>query len=407
MTSFIEKLNAAKIDGISVLISTESADRGKKTVIHEYPNSDFRYVEELGKLPPVFNLTAIVHGNDSFNQRLRLEQALEKTGLIEIVHPIYGTLMVKSLDFSVSSSQTEVGQFVFNIRFAQSVSNATPTPATPTNATITDLAAKFRTNLNNRFEEIYVPPVTAENYEHFIETLQGVFDTVNDEIANVVGLSSTGASAFNRVYRTVTNNITSIVSDAFELKQNITLFYDAALDAPVFVEQLANAWDRLLQEPLTVSSPPKTARQSIAQQNDYAITEHMRLTALANSYEAKVYTDFTTDESLADARAFLNDNYKIGLKKKNEEIEDAGLESLACCGDVRQSFEDLRSLSRKVFDEKEKAVFRITTIDPGMTSMALTAYRFYGNLDYIDQLVTLNPSVNHANFNSEIKALTG
>lgn len=406
MVDFVDNLLPASFNGVSFLVPSESVDRGKKYAIHEYANTDVRYVEELGKLPPIFTLTGIVHGSDSFNQRLQLENALERKGLKELVHPIYGAIQVKSLDFSVSSSQTEVGQFVFNMKFAQSRENITPSPSTPTNATISGQADLSRENLDNRLEALYTPPKTSETFNRVVATLQDTFDTVRDEIQKVVGLSTTGAARFSRVYRTVTNNITAIVSDAETLKNNITLFYTAALDAPVFVEQLGNAWDRLLQEPLTISSPPTTEQQSIRQQDNYAIVEHMRLTALASSYEAKVYTEYSTDVDLANARAFLNENYKNQLKRKNEEIQETGLASVADGADVRSSFADLRSLARKVFDEREKAVFRITTINPRLTSMSLAAYRYYGNHDLLAQLLTLNPDINHAQFDAEIKALT-
>lgn len=404
--SFVEKLQPASFRGVSFLVSTESVDRGKKFILHEYPNTDVRYVEELGKLPPIFNLTAIVHGDDSINQRLRLENALEIPGLGDLVHPIYGRLSVKSLEHSVSSNQTEVGQFVFNIRFAQSRENITPSPEAPTNSTISSQAATVRGKLDDELESNYIVPTTAENYERVVNTLQNTFNSVHDEISRVVNLSETGAAKFSRIYRTVTNNITSIVSSAFQVKYNIKLFYDSALDAAVFVEQLGDAWDRLISTELTVSTAPKTQKQSDGDQNDYTITEHLKLTSLANSYESKVYTDYTTDEILSTARSKLNQNYKNGLRKKNEEIEAVGLKSIANGQDVRSEFSTLRNLSRKVFDEKEKAVYRVVDITPGRSSMSLTAYRYYGGLDFIGQLVTLNPTVNHAGFYTTIKALT-
>lgn len=405
--SFIEKLYNASFDGVSFLAPSESVERGKKYAVHEYPNTDIRYVEELGKLQPIFTITAIVHGDDALNQRIRLENALEQSGVKDLVHPVYGALKVKSLDYSVSSDQTSVGQFTFSIRFARSRENVTPAPETPTNSTITGQSKTVRDNLDNKLEDVYTPPTTAENYTRFVTTLQNTFNSVHNEIKKVVNLSTTGAARFSRVYRAVTNNITSIVSSGETLKQNITLFYDAALDAAIFPEQLSAAWDRLTTTPLEVTNPPITRDQSIRQQNDYAITEHLKLTALANSYESKVYTDYTTDVSLADARLSLNTNYKNNLNRNNEEIKAIGLESIANDSDVRLSFADLRTLSRKVFDDKEKAVFRIVTINPGTTSMPLMVYRYYGNLDLINQLITLNPEVKHANFSAEVKALTG
>lgn len=405
--SFILSMHPGSFRGIPFLVPSESVRRGKKTVMHEYPNSDERYVEELGKNPPVFTITAIVHGDDYINKRLRLEDALERPGQGLLVHPIYGRINVVSMGFSVSSNQTEVGQFTFEITFAKSRENITPSPDSPTAATISKLRQDTLDQLDLRLSEIYNPPTKISVYESFVSTFENVLGAVNDQVKSVVDLSTTGAAKFDRVYRSITRNISSIVSSAQTLRDNVTLFYAAALDAPIFVEQLSAAWDNLLDYPLTVpTSSPATQDKQQSEQNNIAIVEHLKLTALAASYESKVYVDYTTDDQLANARFRLNESYKDQLKRNNEEISDVNLTPIADGQDVRSSFATLRVNARKVFDEKEKAVFRLVNINPGMASMALTAYRYYGNIDLLDEMIGLNESVNSANFNEEIKALT-
>lgn len=405
--SLIEKLHPASFRNVGFLVSTESVSRGKKTVMHEYPNSNDRYVEELGKLPPTFSITAIVHGSDAINQRLRLENVLEEPGLGLLVHPIYGRLNVKSLNFSVSSSQTEVGQFTFEIEFAQSRENITPEPTAPTNSAISNLAADAREKADAALESVYTPPSNPSVFNSFVDTFQNVMDSVNDEIKKVVDLSTTGAATFDRVYRTITRNISSVVVSAQTLRDNVTLFYDAALDAPVFVDQLESAWNNLLDYPLTIAtSSATTPDQQQREQNNTAIVEHLRLTALANSYESKVYKDYTTDDNLTAARAQLNESYNSQLKSENETIAEVNLISLANDQELRSSFATLRTNARRVFEEKEKAVFRVVNITPGRSSMALTSYRYYGSIELLDQLIELNESTNSSGFNEQIKALT-
>lgn len=405
--SFIDSLNPASFRNVSFLVPSESVRRGIKTVMHEYPNSNERYVEELGELPPTFSLQAIVHGSDSINQRLRLESALLQGGLGLLVHPIYGRLNVKVLNFSVSSNQTEVGQFIFEIDFSQSRENITPEPSAPTNPTISNLAKDARDKADDALENVFTPPENPSVFDSFVDTFQNVMDNVNKEIKKVVDLSTSGAATFDRVYRTLTRNISSIVVSAQTLRENVTLFYTAALDAPVFVEQLEAAWNNLLDYPLTVAtSPATTPDQQQREQNNTAIVEHLRLTALANSYESKAYKDYTTDDDLTAARAQLNESYNSQLKSENETITEVNLISLANDQDLRSSFATLRTNARRVFDEKEKAVFRVVDIIPGRSSMALTSYRYYGNIELLDQLIGLNESKNVSGFNEQIKALT-
>lgn len=404
--SLLEKYHPASFRKVGFLVSTESVSRGKKTVIHEYPNSDQRYVEELGKLPPTFSISAIVHGDDAINQRIRLENALERPGLGELIHPVYGQLQVKALTFRVSSNQTEIGQFIFDVEFATSRENITPEPDTPTNPTISSLAQSARDAANDKLQSLYKTPSTPSVFDSAVSTVNGAFSTVHSTINTVVDKTTAGAAAFDRVYRSITSNISRVVSSAQQLRDNATLLYDTALDVPVLVQQLGAAWDNLIDYPLTVATAPITSHQLERDQNNTAVIEHLKLTALANSYEAQAYTDFTTDTELFAATKRLNNVYNDLFKTQNNDLFDLGLDSIANNSDVRMAFAALRVTARKVFDEKEKIIFRLVDINPGLSSMALTSYRYYGNIDLLEQITTLNESINVANFNKIIKALT-
>lgn len=406
--SFAEKMHRASFRGVGFLVASESVSRGKKIVMHEYPNSNLRYVEELGKFPPVFSVEGLVHGADAINQRIRLENVLELPGIGLLVHPVYGELKVKSLEYSVNSSQTNIGVFNFSMQFAQSRENITPLPDDPTETAVSSAAKTLNGKIDDALGKVYKPPTTAYGFQKTVETLQGTFDTVHRQINKVVNLSAQGAATFNRVYRTVTNNITSIVSSANKVRENVALFYAAALDAPVFVQQLGAAWNNLLDYPLIIpTSAPKTRAQQETEQNSAAIVEHMKLTCLTNAYEAGTYTEFTTDTELTAARKFLDDSFKAAYGGDNSDLTAVNLISLADDTEIRKYSSTLKVTARKVFDLKEKAVYRVVGIKPGMSSMALTSYRYYGNLDLINGLVTLNPDISHANFNKLIKALTG
>lgn len=405
--SFIKDLHPASFRGIPFLVKSETVTRGKKVVMHEYPNSDERYVEELGKIPPVFTIPAIVHGEDYINKRLELEEALERPGQGLLIHPIYGRINVVATSFSVSSDQTEIGQFLFDITFAKSRENITPSPSSPTAASVSKLRKDTLEKLDARLGQIYNAPTKISAFDSAINTINGAFGEVKSQIQKVTDLSTKGAANFDRVYRSITRNISSIVSSAQTIRDNVTLFYTAALDAPVLIEQLAAAWENLIKYPLTIPlSRPSTRDKQESEQNRIAIIEHLKLTALAASFEAEVYRNFVTDDELAETRAGLNDSYDDQLKRNNEYISDIGLISIANDPDIRSSFATLRINSRKVFDEKRKAVFRVTNINPGMSSMALTTFRYYGGIDLIDEMIELNESVNACNFNEQIKALT-
>lgn len=405
--SFDKNYQPASFRNIRFLVETESADRGKKYTIHEYPNSNNRYVEELGTVPATFSIKAIVHGEDAITKRKNLENALEKKGLGLLVHPIYGRINVMALTFSVTSSQTNIGIFTFDIRFSKSLGIITADPDVPTATQVSDKAAETREKLDEKLGDNYQDPTSSYNYTDAKEKTESILKEVNDRINSVVDLSSKGASNFNRKYRSIVNDMTRIISSAQEIRSNITSFYTTALDAPVYVEQLGNAWDNLMDYPLTVPlKSPITIEQAERQQNYLSLTEHMRLTALIGSYESKAHKEYTTDTELVSDRSLLDTKYRLFTTDINNQIDEVSLTSLANDPDVRKLLAELRVIARQVFDEKEKTVFRIVDINPGRGSMALTCFRYYGSLDNIAKLTELNPSINHANFYEIMKALT-
>ena len=62
--TILENLNVASFRGARFLIKSHSTSGGRKTVNHEYPNSDRRFVEDLGELQETFSIQGIIHGDN-------------------------------------------------------------------------------------------------------------------------------------------------------------------------------------------------------------------------------------------------------------------------------------------------------------------------------------------------------
>lgn len=403
--SFTENFQAASFRGVPFLVNTETAERGKKIVLHEYPNSDVRFAEELGKISPIFRIEAIIHGDDLINQRLRLENALEAPGQEKLIHPVYGEIDVMVLDFSSTTNQTAFGEVKFSISFAQSRSNVSPTPAVANESAVTQAAADVRESLDQALEDEYEVPETTQNFTSITDKFNELAGDVQDSINAVVDLASEQAATFNRVIKTTTNNVFSIVQSAADLRDSVALIIDTALDAARTPEQLIASWKNLVETDLFPIGNTNTVQNIQKEQNNALLNEHLRLTALANLFEAQIYTEFTTDIQLEEAKKYLDDTYIEYLYRIINQLEAENLLSLTRSQDVREKFAELRDLAQNVFDEKEKTTFRIVELIPRKTSMALFDYHYYGSLDEIDILTSLNPGINHANFKEEIKAI--
>jgi hypothetical protein len=94
------------------------------------------------------------------------------------------------------------------------------------------------------------------------------------------------------------------------------------------------------------------------------------------------------------------------MKDFDQDLDTGSVMVVAEDPDVRKTVAELRVKANKVIDNKEQSVFRVVEIEPGMTSFALTTHRYYGSLDNLDLIKTLNPSVNWGNFDEPIQAVS-
>ncbi|MFP1742522.1 DNA circularization protein [Lonsdalea quercina] len=92
--SWIDNLHDASLRGVKFKISGDEAQFGRRVQVHEYPNRDKPYSEDLGRATRHFSVEAYVIGDDFMEQRNRLIQEIEKEGPATLIHPYYGEMSI-------------------------------------------------------------------------------------------------------------------------------------------------------------------------------------------------------------------------------------------------------------------------------------------------------------------------
>lgn len=434
--SVIENLQVAKYRGVSFLVSSETKTGGKKFVSHEYPNSSKRFTEELGTLEPKFTIMAIVHGDQAIQSRGLLETKLNEEGIGTLVHPVYGTFNnVKCTNYSVSSSQTNIGEFRFSINFEISEENVTAEPKNQTSSSLSAMSGDVRSDLDDSLGNNYDDPGDALGFSSASTALNNVFTKVFDKVSGISGLDSEGLANLTRTVSGLKARVGQIILTATDVKSSLIEFWDAVIGVADIPEMLISAWDELIN--FETDDPDPRAAQKAAQSpifvktqeqqpidtttvsrferetNRSIINEHTRLTVLVNYYEAAAYKDYQTESDLDDVRAILAEKF-ISLMDKNDSVNTLVKEGVAVnevnsiteTSAVINSMNDLRVNATKIFEQKEQTLWRVVEIDPKRSSMLLTSYMYYGDIDLIDIITELNPDINSANFDKEIQAVS-
>lgn len=92
--SWIDNLHDASLRGVKFKISGDEAQFGRRVQVHEYPNRDKPYSEDLGRATRRLSVEAYVIGDDFMEQRNRLIQEIEKEGPATLIHPYYGEMSI-------------------------------------------------------------------------------------------------------------------------------------------------------------------------------------------------------------------------------------------------------------------------------------------------------------------------
>lgn len=122
-----DRIRSASFRGVSFGVSADDKEGGRRTVVHEFPQRDDVFVEDLGQAPNRFVVQAFVVGPDYMERRDALERALAEPGPGTLVHPWYGEVTVSQFaPFKVKHTAMDGGMAVFTLSFVRDSEPASP-----------------------------------------------------------------------------------------------------------------------------------------------------------------------------------------------------------------------------------------------------------------------------------------
>lgn len=122
-----KQLKAASFRNVPFFVKSAQTQVGRRVVIHEYPQRDEAYPEDLGLKADAFTIEAIIVGPDYFKARDALIAALKKAGPGQLVHPYYGKRTVTlASPARISETPDEGGLARFSLDFVVAGENTEP-----------------------------------------------------------------------------------------------------------------------------------------------------------------------------------------------------------------------------------------------------------------------------------------
>lgn len=220
--SWKAKLLDASYRGVSFNVESESSTIGRRVETHEYPNRDKPYSEDLGKVTARPCFTAYVIGDDCFEQRDRLIDALNVPGPGMLIHPVYGELKVcVDGEIRVSTSSTEGRMVRFELRFVEAGELSFPSAGVATAQTLMSSCSALENCIGSSFDRF---------------GLEGMADFIhNDVIDSATGMMKYVSGAMKVV--------DASIADAARLLQgDLSVLLPPPSSGKTFVDQLRSMW---------------------------------------------------------------------------------------------------------------------------------------------------------------------
>lgn len=219
-----DQLLPASFRGISFLIPQTSVPVGMKGQLHEFPQRDTPFFEQLGKQSQVHKMTAWIIGDDCFERRDKLIDALETPGGGELVHPWLGRLQVKAGECEVSHDLTAGGMVVFDLTFYPDVPLKMPGAKVNTQAQMVNSSESLLTSSLNRYKTAMATVNKARlGLMQMRNSLSGVFSVIQQQFAPFVSVF-TDVTGFAQSLMNSPGSLSSLFSGYFSSFSGFNFF---------------------------------------------------------------------------------------------------------------------------------------------------------------------------------------
>lgn len=181
-----DRLVDASFRGVPFKTEDESLTAGRRVETHEFVNRNKPYTEDLGKATSRPKFFGYVIGDDCYEQRDRLIEALNKPGPGTLIHPAYGEMSVcVDGEINVSSSSSEGRMVRFDLRFVEAGELTYPTSGAATANTLVSSCSALDDCVSDNFDQFGMDGMPDFVQNGVIDDATSMLGYVSDKMAMV------------------------------------------------------------------------------------------------------------------------------------------------------------------------------------------------------------------------------
>jgi len=395
MADILKDLKPASFRGIEFFVQSVDTTGGRKTITHEYPNSNTRFVEDIGLLEDSFSITAIIAEPNYFSKKQALKNALDTAGIGILINPFGDSVSVALAEpYTINESKNNLGVATFTMSFSKASRNIFPTETVENDSLIVDqaneLVTNTETNLSNNLK------LKTNNFTNFNFVKNKLTD-----VADYFEIAKTKAEQvaeklndFDSKLIDYRANLVELINKPDELASEITDLFNflnvLAKDALGQIEMYKYFFDFGSEDEEIVGS---TFARIEREENQQIINENILVNSLSLAYQNIINVDFTNTDEIDELSSILETQY--------DAIADNVLDTT-----TYDNLQELRKEARIFFDRQRAIAYRVTQINTNLIPATVLTYDYYENLDNWEQILSLNNSVEPSFLQGEINILT-
>jgi len=210
-----DQMLPASFRGISFLIPQASVPVGMKVQLHEFPQRDEPYAEQMGKQTQVHRLVCWIIGDDCFERRDKFMEAVQTPGAGELVHPWLGRMQVKAGEAELTHDFKQGGMAAFAVTFYPDIPLKFPTAKVNTQQQVVKASDSLLDSALARYKSAMAKVDQARlGLARLRNSLSGVYTVIQQQFSTIIG-TFTNLTGFVQSLMNAPDSLSSLFSSYF------------------------------------------------------------------------------------------------------------------------------------------------------------------------------------------------
>ena len=374
-----DELRPASFRGVPFYIEAGSLNTGRRVSVHEYPDRDTPFPEDLGKVGNGFPLTGYLLGDDYFNQKKSLREAVETEGPGELVHPYWGIIQVQCGPVQFDEDKKEGGIVKISFQFYEAGNNKFPDPLENKTASLferTKAALQAaKKEFDSKFNVVKMAGYAVERARTAVADAADLYQTAASTVAGVTEDISNLAYSVRNLKAQANDLLQAPAKLSQNLFDSIALLEDAVGTSRGRLQAYSALFTYGASEVLPPANTPMREREA---ENKRQFDNLQQRIGIIGAVEQVPSIEFeSTEEAIA-----IRDQLIDLIEKQLLETTD---------DDVYSAFQELQAQLVKVLPDMDSNLPNIEELTvPVTTSSLVLAYDKFEDLTVEQDLITRN-----------------